>query len=49
MILMIAKNDSSYSGHNEVNRVEESGDESEKMWKSVSARVVVLILNSIIL
>ena len=30
MILMIANNNSSYSGYNEVNRVEESGDESEK-------------------
>ena len=49
MFLMIANNDSSYSGHNEVNRVEENEDESKKMWKSVNARVVVLILNSIIL
>ena len=30
MILMIANNNSSYSGCNEVNRFEESGDESEK-------------------
>ena len=30
MILMIANNNSSYLGYNEVNRVEESGDESEK-------------------
>ena len=27
---MIANNNSSYSGYSEVNRVEESGDESEK-------------------
>ena len=48
MILMIANNNSSYSGFNEVNRVEESGDASKKIWKLVSARAVVLILNSII-
>ena len=30
MILMIANNNSSYSGYNEVNRVEESGDGSGK-------------------
>ena len=30
MILMIANNNSSYSGCNEVNRFEETGDESEK-------------------
>ena len=46
---MIANNNSSYSGYNEVNRVEESGDESKKIWKFVSARAVVLILSSIIL
>ena len=27
---MIANNNSSYSGYNEVNRVDESGDEGEK-------------------
>ena len=30
MILMIANSNSSYSGYNEVNRVEETGDESKK-------------------
>ena len=30
MILMIANINSSYSGYNEVNRVEESGDQNEK-------------------
>ena len=30
MVLMIVKNNSSYSGYNEVDRVEESGDESKK-------------------
>ena len=30
MILMIADNNTSSSGYNEVNRVEESGDESKK-------------------
>ena len=30
MILMIANNNSPYSGYNEVNRVDESGDESER-------------------
>ena len=30
MILMIANNNSSYWGYNEVNRFEESEDESEK-------------------
>ena len=30
MILMIENNNSSDSGYNKVNRVEESGDESEK-------------------
>ena len=49
MVLMIAKNNSSYSGYNEVNRVEKSGDKSEKIWKLVSARAVVLILCFIIL
>ena len=30
MILMIPNYNSSYSGYNKINRVEESGDESEK-------------------
>ena len=30
MILMIVNNNSSYSGYNEVNRGEQSGNESEK-------------------
>ena len=50
MILMIANNNYSYSGYNEVNRVEESGDKSEKkMRKLVSARAVALTLNSMTL
>ena len=50
MILMIANNNSPYSGYNEVSRVDESGDESEKKCGNwLSARAVVLILNFIIL
>ena len=49
MILMIASNNSSYSGYNEVNRVKRNADESEKMRKLVSARAVVLMLYGITL
>ena len=49
MILIIANNNSSDWGYNEVSRVNESGKKAKKMRKLVSARAVVLILNSIIL
>ena len=43
MILMIANNNSPYSGYNEVNRVEESGDESEKNAKIGKCKSLYLI------
>ena len=40
---MIANNNSSYLGYNEVNRVEESGDESEKNAKIGKCKSLYLI------